>query len=602
MGSRRSRRPESATATASSKEIIINVSPREDRVAIVENGQLIELNIEREERVVGSIYKGKVVNVLPGMDAAFVEIGLEKNAFLYVGDILPGAEDEVEATEDEAAAADAPAPAPPRRNGRRPGIREVAKVGQQVLVQVVKAPRGTKGARVSTRISLPGRYLVLMPDTDHVGVSRKIEEEPERERLKELARQVKPQGMGLIVRTEAEGRNLEDMKADAEFLTRLWQTIQEKAKQANAPAVIHTELSLLFRTVRDSFVSDVNKLIVDSEPAYQKILELVDLISPRMRGRVELFRKRDPIFHRFGIDNEIERLLRPRIWLKSGGYLVIDESEALTTIDVNTGKFIGSTNLADTILRTNLEAATEVARQLRLRDIGGIIIIDFIDMDAKKDKDAVMNALKNELKRDRARTKVAHISPLGLVEMTRKRTGETILAQMTTHCPYCAGRGAILSPETVSVRCERELARVAADVDDEAFMVTLHPDVAYMFIGAGGDNVQRLEQTLHRAVFARSDEDLHREQYRIVPGDLQEMDRQLQRVKPRQVMELPVVKHPLTQAPRAAAWVDGYLVDLENGAPFIGERAKVRVRRMNRSFALGEVVLPAKVVDKSEPI
>ncbi|NLC57157.1 MAG: ribonuclease G, partial [Armatimonadetes bacterium] len=378
--------------------------------------------------------------------------------------------------------------------------------------------------------------------------------------------------------------------------------VQERAKNATAPAVIRTELSLLFRTVRDAFVSDVNKLLIDSQPAYEKILELVDMLSPRMRNRVELYRKRDPIFHRFGIENEIERLLRPRIWLKSGGYLVIDESEALTTIDVNTGKFIGSTSLADTILRTNLEAAVEVARQLRLRDIGGIIIIDFIDMDTKKDKDAVLNALKNELKRDRARTKVANVSPLGLVEMTRKRTGETIIGQMTMHCPYCSGRGHILSPDTVSTRCERDLAKMAAEVDDEAFMITLHPEVAYEFIGAGGDNVQRLEETLHRALYVRGDEQLHREQYRIVPGDLQEMDRQLQRMKPRQVVELPVVKHPLTQAPRAAAWSDGYLIDLENGAPSIGERAKVRVRKMNRSFALGEIVLPAKVVDKSEPI
>jgi ribonuclease G len=599
---RRSRRSESTTANSGAKEIIVNVSPREDRVAIIENGQLAELYIEREERVVGSIYKGKVVNVLPGMDAAFVDIGLEKNAFLYVGDILPGSEEEAEAVATEIEPGAAPPPHPPRRNGRRAGIKDVAKVGQQILVQVVKAPRGTKGARVSTRISLPGRYLVLMPDTDHVGVSRKIDEEAERDRLKQLAHQVKPQGCGLIVRTEAEGRGLDELKNDSEFLVKLWQTIQESAKGAQAPAVIHTELSLLFRTIRDSFVSDVSKFIVDSPSAYEKILGLVEMLSPKLKSRVELYRKRDPIFHHFGIDQEIERLLRSRIWLKSGGYLVIDESEALTTIDVNTGKFIGSTSLADTILRTNLEAASEVARQLRLRDIGGIIIIDFIDMDTKKDKDAVMAALKNELTRDRARTKVAHISPLGLIEMTRKRTGETIIGQMTSHCPYCAGRGKILSPETVSMRCERELGKMAAEVDDEAFMITMHPDVAYMFIGAGGDNVQRLEETIHRAIYVRSDDDIHREQYRIVPGDMQEMDRQLQRIKPRQIVELPIVKHPLTQAPRAAAWADGYLIDLENAAPFIGERAKVRVRKMNRSFAIGEVVLPAKVVDKSEPI
>lgn len=518
---RRSRRPESTATTTpnGNKEIIVNVSPREDRVAIVENGQLTELYIEREERVVGSIYKGKVVNVLPGMDAAFVDIGLEKNAFLYVGDILPVTEEEAEATEPGELAEEAVTPPPPtsgRRNGRRQGIRDVAKVGQQLLMQVVKAPRGTKGARVSTRISLPGRYLVLMPDTDHVGVSRKIEDEAERERLKELARQVKPQGMGLIVRTEAEGRVLEDLKADSEFLLKMWQTVQERAKNATAPAVIHTELSLLFRTVRDAFVSDVNKLLIDSQPAYEKILELVDMLSPRMRNRVELYRKRDPIFHRFGIENEIERLLRPRIWLKSGGYLVIDESEALTTIDVNTGKFIGSTSLADTILRTNLEAAVEVARQLRLRDIGGIIIIDFIDMEDEEHRRQVLRTLERQLERDHAKTNIIGITELGLVQMTRKRTRESLEQVLCEPCPSCAGRGIQKTAESVCYEIFREILREARAYQAGGYMVLASQAVIDRLLDEESGNVADLEMFIERPIRFQVETMYTQEQYDVV--------------------------------------------------------------------------------------
>ncbi|MCX8053698.1 MAG: Rne/Rng family ribonuclease, partial [Armatimonadetes bacterium] len=418
-----------------SKEIIVNVDTRESRVAIIESGKLVELLIEREERVVGSIYKCKVSNVLSGMDAAFVDIGLERNAFLYVGDVLPEMDDEFPTARKEA--------------GRHLRIKDVLKPNQELLVQVVKGPRGTKGARVSTRISLPGRYLVLMPESDNIGVSRKIEAEGERERLRKIGENIRPLGFGIIVRTEAEGRGETELRQDLEFLLRMWSQIQEKAAKISAPGLVHQDLSLIYKTIRDAFGSDVSKMIIDSPVDYEKAVELVELISPKMRSRLHLYNEPEPIFERYAIEPEIENLLRRKVWLKSGGHVTFDSTEALTAIDVNTGKFIGSTSLSDTILKTNLEAVVEIARQLRLRDIGGIIVIDFIDMANAKDRQKVVAALEKELHKDRMRTKICHISPLGLVEMTRKRTRESLGRILSERCFYCEGRGFLKSRSTI---------------------------------------------------------------------------------------------------------------------------------------------------------
>ena len=424
-----------------SKEIIVNVDTRETRVALIESGKLVEAQVEREERVVGSIYKCKVANVLAGMDAAFVDIGLERNAFLYVADVLPEMDDEV--------------PAARRESTRAVRIKDVLKVGQEVLVQVVKGPRGTKGARVSTRVSLPGRYLVLMPDADNIGVSRKVETDGERDRLKRIGENIRPLGFGMIIRTEAEGIGEADIRKDLEFLLRMWSQVQEKAANVSAPGLVHQDLSLIYKTIRDVFGSDVNKMIIDSPVDYEKALELIELIMPRMKSRLHLYEESEPIFDRYGIEGELESLLRRKVWLKSGGHLTIDSTEALTTIDVNTGKFIGSTSLSDTIVKTNLDAVPEIARQLRLRDIGGIIVIDFIDMISVKDRQKVITALEKEFRKDRSRTKISHISPLGLIEMTRKRTGETLTEFVTEICPYCQGRGRV---ESAAAGGDRQLA------------------------------------------------------------------------------------------------------------------------------------------------
>ena len=562
------------------KEIVVNVGTRETRAALIDSGKLIELHVEREEQVAGSIYKCKVANVLPGMDAAFVDIGIERNAFLYAGDVIPEADEEVVQSG--------------RESEKSSSIRDLLKIGQELMVQVVKAPRGTKGARVSTRVSLPGRYLVLMPDSDNVGISRKIEDRRERDRLKKIVDRIRPRGVGLIVRTEAEGGNEKDIDADFAFLLRMWEQIQARSKTVPAPGLIHQDLSLLYRTIRDSFGADVRKMLIDSESEYRKALDVVDLMSPRLRSKLVYYRDSDPIFEHFSVENEIDRLLRRKVWLKSGGHVTIDQTEALTTIDVNTGKFIGSTSLSDTILKTNLEAAAEIARQLRLRDIGGIIIIDFIDMASAKDRSHVVSALDRALKKDRTRTKISHISPLGLVEMTRKRTGATFAEIVNQPCPYCQGRGDILSAESVSIQAERELKKKASETDDEAFVVTAHPEVAAYLVGSGGQTAGGIEKQLRRAVYIRANPELHVETYEITPGDLQDLEAQMVPYKKSHIVECDVVRSPFTSLPRSAAWSGGYLVDLANGGKYVGQRVKARLTNVGRSYAQGEVVAPVK--------
>ncbi|MCX6345705.1 MAG: Rne/Rng family ribonuclease [Armatimonadetes bacterium] len=558
-----------------SREIIVNVDTRETRVALIESNRLVELHVEREERVVGSLYKAKVSNVLSGMDAAFVDIGLERNAFLYVADVLPEMDDDM--------------PAARRDNSRNVKIKDLVKPGQEVLVQVVKGPRGSKGARVSTRVSLPGRYLVLMPEADNLGVSRKIEDDSERDRLKKIGDSMRPLGFGVIIRTEAEGRSDAELRHDLEFLMRMWNQIQEKAAKVPAPGLVHQDLSLIYKMIRDVFGSDVNKMIIDSPVDYEKAVELIELISPKMRSRLFLYDESEPIFERYAIEPEIENLLRRKVWLKSGGHLAIDSTEALTTIDVNTGKFVGSTSLSDTILKTNLDAVVEIARQLRLRDIGGIIVLDFIDMTSPRDRQKIVATLEKELHKDRTRTKICHISPLGLIEMTRKRTGETITEIVTETCPYCQGKGRVEGAGTVSLRIERELRRMSAEVDDEAFLVTAHPEAVMHLVGSNGEVIEGIERLLKRAIYVRANESLHIEKFEILPGNMVEMDRHMLPWKTGDVVECQVARNPFSTLPQASAWLDGFLVELDNGGKYVGRNVKAKINEIHRSYATGEV-------------
>jgi len=413
-------------------QIIVNVSSRETRIAVLEDRDLVEYRVEREERVVGSIFKGVVQNVLPGMDAAFVDIGLERNAFLYVADIMP---DDINDN----------SPASVRRSElRRRKIKELIKPGQELMVQVTKGPRGTKGARVTTRISLPGRYVVLMPEHSQVGVSRKLEDRKERERLRRIGEKITPAGFGLIMRTECEGRTAEELLADVQFLQQLWAQTLESAKLLRSPAVVHRDQTLLYRTIRDVFGDEIDRLVIDDPEEYEKVSLVAGMVVPALRGKITLYDQEEPIFDHYGIEKDLDRLLLHKVWLKSGGYLVVDETEALTAIDVNTGKQVGSHSLNETILSTNMEAAREVCRQLRLRDMGGIIVIDFIDMEVRENRRRVLEAFKDALARDKTRTQVFEISELGLVEMTRKRSGEWLLTNFADPCVVCEGRGVTL--------------------------------------------------------------------------------------------------------------------------------------------------------------
>jgi ribonuclease G len=566
------------------KEIFVNIDPRETRVAVVEDGMLVELQLEREERVVGSIFKGKVCNVLPGMDAAFVDIGLEKNAFLYVGDVLPSEDSLPPAAREDDKARRARRRTPPDVR-----IRDVVKTGQEIIVQVVKAPRGTKGARVSTRISLPGRYLVFMPDAGNIGISRKIEEQRERDRLKRIGDRICTEG-GIIVRTEAEGKSEAELRDDYHFLLSLWKDIQNRAKTAPPVATLHQELGLISRVVRDMLSADIYAVAMDSAPEFEQAMELARSITPNLADRLQLYTESTPLFEAFGIEREIERLLKPKVWLKSGGYLRIDETEALTSIDVNTGKYVGSTSLNETILKTNLEAVTEIVRQLRFRDLGGMIVLDLIDMSSMADRQTVMRALDAALKSDRTRTKVAHISPLGLIEMTRKRTGENVTETLRDACPYCEGRATIQSALTTAVNADRQARERAAREDTPAYLVSMHPDVAIEFIGSSGAAVTKLEQETGRAFYVRPDSQAHRERFLISPADIPAMDKTMRGLKAGKVLDLTIFAYGSGEDMRSLAWHNGVLVEVPNGAAYIGQTLPAKLVKVARSYMVAELV------------
>ena len=422
-----------------SKEIIINHSHHETRVALMEDGMLTELQYEREreQRIVGNIYKGRVVKVLPGMESAFIDIGAERAAFLHIDDIIP--EEEMDGHG--------------KRNSRKEKqpIDKLLKEGNPILVQVSKGPIGTKGARITGHVSMPGRNLVYIPGSKTLGVSRQIADERERDRLKNIVNRLKPEDAGFIIRTVAENRSEDDLHSDINYLISLWEDIREKYQTQEAPSLLHSDLNVIFRTLRDLFSSDIKKLVVDHKEEYKEIKNFVRSYLPRYGSVVEHYSRRDPIFDHYNIEMEIERALSPKVWLRSGGSLVINQTEALTAIDVNTGRFVGKESHEKTILRTNLEAAEEVVNQLQLRNIGGIIIIDFIDMEIKKNRDQVIKAFEEALARDKTRTQVSGISDLGLVEMTRRRTGEGLLESVSDTCEHCDGRGVELHQAVLKI-------------------------------------------------------------------------------------------------------------------------------------------------------
>ena len=545
-----------------SEKIIVDVDEGQTRVAMLEEGRLAEVLYEQEEeeRVVGNIYLGRVSDVVPGLDAAFVDCGIEKNVFLHVSDAIH--------------------PEPQNRSGRTPPISSILSAGQQIMVQVTKGPLASKGARATRHISLPGRHLVLMPESStKVGVSKKIEDEAEQKRLRTTASRVRPEGFGVIVRTQAEGADYKELEDDVKFLMKLWHSIQNKAQQSTAPALLHEDLSLVFEVVRDTFSEETEEFIVNDKVTYDRVLNLLDSVVPELRNRVELYRSHEPIFDHYGVEQEISKALRRKVWLPHGGYIAIDPTEALTSIDVNTGKFTGTGSLEETVLRTNVEAAEEIAHQLRLRGIGGIIVIDFIDMDKAKHRKQVSSALHEAFTKDRKRTRIQHITRLGLVEMTRKRTESNLAQKLQTSCPCCTGSGKVLAAETVAMRAIRQLR--ISNIKEGAAVVVADPMVCLALVGPHGTGAEQLEDELSFDLFIRATRDVHPEEYEIVSTSLHQ-------VRHHEVDDcLTINNEDVLAVPHAGllAIVDGYLVEVPEASADAQTPLRVRLTKAGNSYS-----------------
>jgi ribonuclease G len=494
------------------QEILINVTPSETRVARVENGMLQEVQLERATRRgwVGNLYKGRVTRVLPGMQAAFVDIGLERTAFLHASDIsnrlLTNEANEPNET-DEAESG----------QSSTPDITTLVHEGQELLVQVIKDPLGSKGARLTTSVSLPSRYLVLLPNSRQIGVSVRIEEEAERERLREIMRSLREgESPGYIVRTNAELVNQEALAADVLYLNRLWEEIQERIGDTKPGELVYGDLPLFLRALRDQLGARVEKVRIDSRRCFDDAVRFAQRFMPDRVSRIEHYGGQRPIFDLYGVEDEIQRALRRRVSLKSGGHLVIDQTESMTTIDVNTGGFVGHRNLEDTIFKTNLEAAQAIARQLRLRNLGGIIIIDFIDMETEDHRQQVLRMLERCLADDHAKTQISQLSPLGLVEMTRKRITESLEHIVCEPCPTCSGRGSIKTAETVAYEIFREITRAVRQFDAEKLMVIASPRVVEHILDEESTAVAELEQFIDKSISFKAEDQYSQEQYDVV--------------------------------------------------------------------------------------
>lgn len=560
------------------KEILIQQDEDKIGVALVENEQLSEIYFEQREKqqLLGRIYKGKVENVLPGMQAAFVDIGLSKNCFLYVEDAVPKHINEY--GEGLKNAADLP------------NISTVLKKGQDILVQIVKEPVGTKGARVTTHITLPGRFVVLMPGVGHVGVSRRIQDEAERERLREISLPLVQNNTGFIVRTAAEGINREELAQDIQYLTELWQNIQHKAKKAKPVSLIHHDLGLIERTVRDILTEDVSAVWTDSKEVKEKIAQLIQNQVSDYQGNL-FCREGQDVFALYDIDTQLQKALQRKVWLKCGGYLIIDQTEALTVVDVNTGKYVGKNNLEETVVLANIEAAKEIARQLRLRNIGGIIIIDFIDMDTYSDKECVVAALEQELRKDRTRTSILGFTQLGLLEMTRKKASMGLTGLMERECPFCEGKGKVVHENIVSQRVRKEILQIAEQTDGVGILVEVNPAVASYLIGPSGQNLEKWQKQVQKKIIIKGsagqlmDDILVRAYY--------EDENSPQVVAPVRVGEKIFAKilEPNEDNPNdGVVRVYGFVVVVTDGAKYVGQKKWIEIDNAFRTHCFAHIV------------
>jgi ribonuclease G len=550
------------------KEILIQVTKEETKVAVLEKRRLVEVYLERsfQMRLAGNIYKGRIENVLPGMQAAFVNIGLERNAFLYVEDVHT---------------------APGKRENLP--IQNMLREGGEILVQVVKEPFGTKGARVTTQLTLPGRYVVLLPDLACIGVSRRITQERERERLKNLAEEVRISGSGLIVRTAAEGVSRDELAEDVAALYELWKRTEEKSARYSAPAMLYQDLELVSWVLRDLVGEEIDCLVVNEPETYDRILELLGSDAQSFGRKVQLVESN--LWEDYGIDQEVTRALRPKAWLRSGGYLVIDETEALTVIDVNTGKYTGSKNFADTVFHTNLEAIPEIVRQVRLRNLGGIIIVDFIDMEVLEHRAEVLRRLDEDLKRDKTRTYVLGLTQLGLVEMTRKKVRPSLSSLLERLCPYCEGKGRVLSEETVGLKTCQDLREFARTNTAPAVMVEVNPGVAAFLIGGGGSHLRSLEQEIGKQIVVKGSEAAHLEDVQMRPLHSQDEIANLSApVHPGQILKVKIEEAHSSHPANGIGRVQGFVIDVEDGGVQVGKPAYVEITKVFRTYAKARII------------
>ncbi|HEY6326264.1 MAG TPA: Rne/Rng family ribonuclease, partial [Candidatus Cybelea sp.] len=558
-------------------EILISSDPWENRVAILEDGDLAELYIEREEKVIGSIYKGKVQNVLPGMGAAFVDIGLGRNAFLYVDDInkQPLNIGDVEITTG--------------RSGFTIG--EKVKRGDDVLVQIVKEPRGLKGARISTNISLPGRYLILMPTGKYSGVSRKIDSADERNRLKGIMKRIRPEGMATVVRTAAAGVSEAELIADLGVLIRMWHGILETYKRASSPSLLHKDMNLVYKAARDFITADVERVLIDDEEEYRKVRDFLQLLGPQYINRIEYYNSGRSLFDDYKVEEELQKLMRPKINLPSGASIVIESTEALTVIDVNSGKFTGGRNLEDTILKTNIEAAEEIARQVRLRDIGGIVVVDFIDMGSDASRNKVVKTMEDNLRRDRTRATIQSFSNLGLLEFTRKRVGKDLGAQLRGACPTCNGLGSVMSSQSVAIETFRQIRSETHNGATGDVVAHVAPTVAVQMEFWYEDECAELARSIGRPIHVRVDTMIHPEKARVelVAG----FDKQrTHAVRVGDEHETELLPGRLPNATSAAAVVEGRVVEVENAANNAGNFVRIRILDVDdeQDYVMAELV------------
>ena len=552
------------------RKIIISSLLNQVQVGIVEDGRLAEFYLERTlgELSVGNIYKGRVENVLPGMAAAFVDIGVGKNAFLYVADL------------------------PERTKGQSVG--DILRVGESVVVQVAKESLGSKGPRVTANIALPGRHLVLLPYEEHLGISRQIIDEKERERLRTIAQEIRPPQMGLIVRTVAEGCSREELDHELHFLLSEWERICARMKKEPAPALIYQDYDLVHRVLRDYLTLDVKRIVVDRLDLYQKVVNYVETVGIRNQIQVEQYEGKISLFDYFGLTKDLERAQKKRVWLDCGGYLVFDQTEALMSIDVNTGKFVGTNNIGDTVLKTNLQAAQEIARQLRLRNIGGIIIIDFIDMQNDEDRDLVLQHLERALAQDKTKTYVLGFTQLGLVELTRKKTKKILSEVLETVCPMCEGTGRVASDETIAFRIAQQVYYSALEPEVEAILIQCHPAVGAQLIGVGAANLDELEKETGKIIYVRGQENYERDRFHLISGKQERIKEQAYPVKVGDRITAVIEEVHIHNSQNGIARLDGFVIDCSQCAELVGETVQLEITDVQRTSAAARLITHTK--------